>query len=167
MKILLSHGTNLVWYLFGRRQALDQHHTLVDGAVTTAQAELAEACGVCPAVGQTVPKRPLWDTFRAEKPKVFWAFSVVQMTYARHLPRAPRSRLAPFPTSTNMDEGSSLAGRSPDRTARSVKRVTLGLEIVSPEAPNFPLTPLSIKPLYCGDFCGDPPYKYASSDVYR
>ena len=24
-------------------------------------------------VGQTVPKQPLWDTFRAEKPKVFWA----------------------------------------------------------------------------------------------
>ena len=27
---------------------------------------------------QTVPKRPLWGTFRAEKPKVFWAFLGVQ-----------------------------------------------------------------------------------------
>jgi hypothetical protein len=117
--------------------SIDQHHTLVDGAVTTAQAELAEACEVCPAVGQTGPKPPLWDTFRVEKPKVFWAFLGVQVPSARHLPRARRSRLAPFPTSTNMDEGSSLAGRSPDRTAHSVKGVTPGLEIVSPEAPNF------------------------------
>jgi len=122
---------------------------------------------VCPTMGQTVTKQPLWGTFWLEKPEVFWAFSRVQVPSARHLPRGLRSRLALFPTSTNMDEGTSLACRSPDRTAHSVKRVTPGLDSVSPEVPNFPLTPPSIKALYCGDFCGDSPYKYTSSDVRR
>src|ERR1700682_3769940 len=36
-----------------------------------------------PHVGQTVPKRPLWDTFRTEKPKGFWVFSRVQTPFAR------------------------------------------------------------------------------------
>jgi hypothetical protein len=35
-----------------------------------------------PHMGQTVPKRPLWDTFRTEKPKVFWAFCGVQIPSA-------------------------------------------------------------------------------------
>src|SRR6266849_7194382 len=35
-----------------------------------------------PHVGQTVPKRPLWGTFRTEKPKVFWAFLGVQIPSA-------------------------------------------------------------------------------------
>jgi hypothetical protein len=36
-----------------------------------------------PHVEQTVPKRPLWDTFRTEKPKGFWVFSRVQTPFAR------------------------------------------------------------------------------------
>src|ERR1700735_2385335 len=35
----------------------------------------------CPLVGQTVPKQPLWDTFQPEKPKVFSAFSGVQIPW--------------------------------------------------------------------------------------
>ncbi len=32
--------------------------------------------------GETVPKEPLWETFRSEKPKVFWAFVGVQIPSA-------------------------------------------------------------------------------------
>jgi len=51
-----------------------------------------------PHVGQTVPKRPLRDTFRSEKPKIFWAFLGVQ------IPSAPPTSLSLIGHSRELSE---------------------------------------------------------------